>query len=163
MLQSKSVNNIDKGIEAIFSFFDEAEQKPYFSPFPVIAQFNEDSCVAACARMILAEFDIEQPESWVASALATQGGALLSKLPKVLNEDFALPRKYEWRNNLSFEDLVQGTERARAVVSVKRKGEDFGHALVIDRIINEEVRLRDPLPIGLGRSYAVTVDTFLEV
>lgn len=163
MLQSKPVKKVDRGIESNFPFFNETEQKPYSSPFIIIAQFNQDSCVAACARMILSEFGIEQPESWLSAALETQGGALLSKLSKVLNEDFALPRRYEWRNDLTFEDLKRAAEKARAVVSVKRKGDDFGHALVIDRIINNEVRLRDPLPIGQGKSYAVAFDKFLEV
>jgi hypothetical protein len=60
-----------QGIDELFSFFDETEQIPYQSPHKLIAQFNSDTCVAACARMILADFGIEAPESYLASALET--------------------------------------------------------------------------------------------
>lgn len=151
-----------KGIDSLFSFFDESEQIPYSSPHKIIAQFNDDACAAACARMILADFGIDAPESYLASALETRGGAFLSGVPQIL-KDFGLPKTYKWRNDLSFADLNDNLKRESAIVLVKPEGAIFGHALVIDAIFKNEIRLRDPLPKGKGKSYAVSPKFFLEV
>jgi ABC-type bacteriocin/lantibiotic exporter with double-glycine peptidase domain len=151
-----------KGTDSLFSFFDENEQIAYQSPHKLIAQFNADSCVAACARMILADFGIDTPESYLASALEISNGALLSKVPPAL-KDFGLPQNYEWRKDLSLEDLTAALKKGNAIVSVRRKGATFGHALVVDAIFNDEIRLRDPLPKGVGKSYAVAIGKFSEV
>ena len=82
-------------------------------------------------------------------------------MPNVLKE-FGLTRSFKWRKKLTFDELTEAVKRGRAVVSVKRKGDLFGHALVIDDIINNEVRARDPLPLGQGKSYAVKIERFLE-
>ena len=151
-----------KGIDSLFSFFAESEQKQYFSPHKIISQFNEDSCVAACARMILADFSINAPESYLASALETEGGAYLSKVPQVL-KDFGVKSNYEWRADLTITDLSEAIKTECAIVLLQRKNAKFAHALIIDDIINAEIRLRDPLPIGQGKSYAVSLETFTEV
>lgn len=152
----------DKGFEFLFSFFDETDQIQYQSPHELIPQFNDDSCVAACVRMILADYGIYVPESYLASALETSDGAFLSKTPEIL-EDVGSLSKFEWRNDLSLADLNAALKQASAVVSVKRKGEIFGHALVIDAIFGNEIRLRDPLPRYEGKSYAVLIEKFSEV
>jgi len=33
----------------------------------------------------------------------------------------------------------------------------------VDAIIGDKIQLRDPLPMGQGKSYAVTSETFMEV
>ena len=66
-----------KGIDSLFSFFDESEQMPYSSPHNLIGQINDDACAAACARMILADFGINAPESYLASALETKRGVFV--------------------------------------------------------------------------------------
>lgn len=151
-----------KGIDLLFPFFAESEQKFYQPPQKLISQMSADTCVAACMRMILGDFDIDFPESYVASALETSNGALLSKVPPIFKE-FGLRQIYNWRKDLKLTDLTIALKRASAIVSVKRKGAVFGHALVIDAIFNNEIRLRDPLPRGLGKSYAVALETFSEV
>jgi len=151
-----------KGIDSLFSFFDENEQMPYSPAHKVIAQFNEDTCVAACARMILADFGINAPESYLASALETESGAFLSKVPQVL-KDFGVKSNYEWRNKLTIADLSEAVKYGRAIVLLQRKNAKFAHALIVDDIINAGIRLRDPLPIGQGKSYAVSLETFTEV
>jgi ABC-type bacteriocin/lantibiotic exporter with double-glycine peptidase domain len=156
------IKNGERGVETLFSFFDESEQIAYQSPKHLISQHNYDTCVAACARMILADFGIDAPESYLASALETEGGAMMSKLPQVL-KDFNLPQSYEWRKDLSLADLNAALKNGSAIVSVRRKDANFGHALVVDAIFNNEIRLRDPLPKGAGKSYAVRVEKFSEV
>jgi hypothetical protein len=156
------MENTDKGFELLSTFFEDDDQISYQTPHELIPQFNYDSCVAACVRMILADFDIYVPESYLATALDTTGGAFLSKVPEVL-EDFGLPHNYEWQNDLSLSSLSDALKQGSAVISVKRRGEIFGHALVVDAIFENEVRLRDPLPRNEGKSYAVAIEKFSEV
>lgn len=156
------MKSTEKGIESLFSFFEESEQSIYQTPRELIPQFNDDSCVAACVRMLLADFGIDAAESYLASALEISNGSLLSKAPQIL-EDFGLPQKYQWRKNLTLADLSVALQTGSAIVSVKRRGAIFGHALVVDAIFNDEIRLRDPLPKNQGKSYAVAVEKFSEV
>ncbi len=151
-----------KGIDSLFSFFVESEQRPYLSAHKLIAQFNTDTCAAACARMILADFGVDAPESYLASALETESGAFLSKVPEVLKQ-FGGKSIYEWRNNLTIADLSEAVKTGRAIVLLQRVNAKFAHALIVDDIIDAEIRLRDPLPIGQGKSYAVSLKTFTEV
>ena len=150
-----------KGIDALFSFFAESEQISYQSPHKLIPQFSKYTCAAACARMLLADFGIDAPESYLASALDTSDGAFLSKVPEVLKE-FGGKTDYEWRNNLTITDLSKAIKSGSAIVLLQRKNTNYGHALIVDDIIDAEIRLRDPLPIGQGKSYAVSLETFAE-
>ena len=151
-----------KGIDSLFSFFDASEQKPYLSTRKVIAQLNADTCVAACARMILADCGIDAPESYLASALETRGGAYLSKAPQVLR-DFGVKGNYEWSNKLTIADLSKAVKNRRAIILLQRKNAEFGHSIIVDDIIDDKVRLCDPLPVGQGKSYAVSLDIFTQV
>jgi len=151
-----------KGIDSLFSFFDESEQTPYSSAHKTIAQFNADTCVAACARMILADFGIDAPESYLASALETRGGAYLSKVPQVL-KDFGVKGNYQWRNKLTIADLSEAVKNGRAIILLQRKNAEFGHSVIVDDIIDDKVRLCDPLPVGQGKSCAVSLETFTGV
>lgn len=152
----------EKGLESIFSFFESKDQKPYNSPFAVFGQNNKDSCVAASIKMILNDAGIKKPESYIISTLETGGGAYLSKSPQILAE-FGLTTKFIWKNDLTFEQLKESLGQYKSMVSVKVKGADFGHALIIDAIIDGEIRLRDSLPVGQGKSYAVSIEKFKEV
>ncbi len=111
--------------------------------------------------MLLADFGIDAPESYLASALKTSNGALLSNVPQIL-KDFGLKQDYEWQEDLHIVDLTDALKSGNAIVSVKRQGAFFGHALVIDAIFENEVRLRDPLPKGQGKTYAVAFERFAE-
>ncbi|MGI8638874.1 MAG: cysteine peptidase family C39 domain-containing protein [Pyrinomonadaceae bacterium] len=151
-----------KGIDSLFSFFAESEQIAYQSPHELIAQINDDACVAACARMLLADFGIDATESYLASALETEGGAYLSKIPQALKA-FGLNKNYEWRNDLTIAELSKSLKRECAAVSLQRKNAKFGHSVIVDDIITDEIRLRDPLPLGQGKSYAVSIEKFSDV
>ena len=148
-----------KGIDSLFSFFAESEQISYQSPYKLIAQLNRDSCVAACARMILSDFGIDAPESYLAAALETEGGAFVSKVPQTL-KTFGLVHDFEWKTNLTIAELSEFLKYNRAIVSLRRKNTKFGHSVIADAIIDDEVRLSDPLPKGQGKSYAVSLEGF---
>ena len=151
-----------KGIDSLFSFFAESEQIPYQSPHKLIAQLNDDTCVAACARMILADFGIDAPESYLASALETDDGAYISRVPQTLKA-FGLGVNFGWRINLTIAELSKFLKHGRAIVFLQRKNEEFGHSVIVDDIIGDEVRLCDPLPTGQGKSYAVSFESFSSV
>jgi hypothetical protein len=55
---------------------------------------------------------------------------------------------------VSASDLEQATANGPAIVSGQ------GHALVVDRVSDGMVYIRDPEPYGTGSSYAVPVDRF---
>lgn len=151
-----------KGVDLIYSFFAEAEQIPYQTPYKIIGQFSDETCVAACVQMILSDSGINVPQSYAASALDTKGGAYLSNVPQVLN-DFGLKSVYEWKQNLSFTDLSAALKNGRAIVSLQRENAKFGHSVIADAIIGDKIQLRDPLPIGQGKSYAVRQQNFTNV
>lgn len=65
--------------------------------------------------MILADFGIDAPESYLASALETESGAFLSDVPKVLIE-FSGKINYEWKNKLTIADLSKWVRNGRAIV-----------------------------------------------
>ncbi len=89
--------------------------------------------------MILADFGIDAPESYLASALETKSGAFLSNVPKVL-KDFGGKPAYKWRNNLTIADLSEAVKNGRAIVLLQRGNAKFAHALIVDDIINAEIR-----------------------
>ena len=151
----------DKGFELLFSFFAENEQIEYQTPHELISQSSIDTCVAACMRMILTDFEIRIPESYLASALETDDGAYPSRVPNVLN---ALGIDvYQFQRDLTIADLSAALEKGFAIVSVQRKNTKFGHSVIADAIIDDTIRLRDPSPLGQGKSYAVALETFTEV
>jgi hypothetical protein len=112
--------------------------------------------------MRLNDIGVKLPESYISSALETQGGAYLSKAPEILFE-FGFPIKLVWKNNLSFPEFKELSAQHQAIVAVKQRGASFGHAIIVDGIIDNEVMIRDSLPVGQGKSYAVSAEKFKEV
>lgn len=151
----------DKGFELLFSFFDESDQIAYQTPHELISQSNNDSCVAACVQMVLTDFGIYESQNYLASALETRRGAFLSKVPSVLRE-FEITG-FQWQKNLTLTALLNSLESNSAIVSLQRKNTKFGHSVIADDIIDDTMRLRDPLPRGQGKSYAVALETFMGV
>ncbi len=64
---------------------------------------------------------------------------------------------------MTIADLSATLENGFAVVSVKRKNTKFGHSIIADAIIENTIQLRDPLPVGQGKSYAVALEIFIKV
>ncbi|MEK7830668.1 MAG: hypothetical protein AAB401_06245 [Acidobacteriota bacterium] len=143
-------------------FFAKTETHAYQSPGSVIGQFYDDSCVAACCRMLLCDDAGDVAEAVLRSALQTEQGAYLSAVPAVLWR-FRLPG-YVYRSRLALVELQTATEQRPALVTVKHRFDDVDtHALLVDRITSQSVFLRDPLPEGIGSAYCVSLETFLNV
>ena len=64
---------------------------------------------------------------------------------------------------MTISDLSKAVENGRSIVSLQRKDAKFGHSVIADDIIDGKVRLRDPLPTGQGKSYAVSLENFSDV
>lgn len=143
-------------------FFAKTETQNYQTPGSVIGQFYDDSCVAACCRMLLFDTVGDIAEATLRAALQTEQGAYLSAAPAVLWR-FRLPG-YVYRPTLTLDELQTATLQRPALVTVKHQLEDIdSHSLVIDRINAQAVFIRDPLPEGAGSAYSVAVETFLNV
>lgn len=142
-------------------FFAAFDTYPYFPSGAVFGQYKQDSCVAACCRMLLADQGIDWPEADLRTALRVDGGAYLSRLPQVLNR-CGLPIAHQYRQDLTVDDLRQAVQNGSAVVFVFRLKEQAGHALLLDEINEDGVCIRDPLPEAEGRAYQVALADFLQ-
>ncbi len=127
----------------------------------VIGQVHDDSCVAACARMLAADVGLEIPESYLRDLLKIDEGGYLSDLPTAL-QTIGVPTLYEYRRDLTLPALQQALRIGAAVVYLE-KPLTSGHAVVVELITEEFVTVRDPLPIGEGRGYQVQEQDFLKV
>ncbi|WP_128332183.1 cysteine peptidase family C39 domain-containing protein [Apibacter sp. HY039] len=60
---------------------------------------------------------------------------------------------------VSYEQLKTGLENGNSAVVSVNDGQG-AHSVIIDRIENGQVTVRDPLPMGQGSSYSVSVNDF---
>ena len=142
-------------------FFAEAEIFAYRTPGLLFGQVAQDSCVAACCRMILGDHGISIAESYLRDALQLDEGSYVSLLPALLR-GFGLATDYVYRNDLTLAELTTATWQDAAVAFVKTPNSVGGHALVVDGIADGLVKIRDPLPQGHGKAYSVTTEVFLK-
>jgi hypothetical protein len=140
-------------------FFAEYDILPYHPRGVVFGQGRADSCVAACCRMLLADYGIEQPEPYLRVALEVNAGAWLSKVPAVLAA-FAHPIQYLYRTGMLFADLQAALQDGTAIVYVAHPDSKTGHALLLDSFADSYFAVRDPLPENLGKAYLVAQEDF---
>ena len=141
-------------------FFAALETFPYEPRGVVFGQYKQDSCVAACCRMLLADQGIELPESHLRTVLQVDEGAYISKLPEVL-DSCGLTISYQYRSDLTIEELIALLQGGPAVAYVARPRIRAGHALIVEQIVGARVCLRDPLPEIEGQAYQVALSDFL--
>ncbi len=140
-------------------FFAEYDILPYRPHGVVLGQGNADSCVAACCRMLLADYDIEAPEAYLRDALEVNGGAWLSKVPAALAA-FGISPSYQYRNDLLLDDLREAVQWGTAIAYLARPDSRAGHAILVEAIEEEFLAVRDPLPENLGKAYRVRLADF---
>lgn len=150
------------------SFFADKEIWPYSPKGILRAQANKTACVPAVCRMLIfdrfpeLEDDINFSESYLRHFLNTDAeGSLIADILTVLR--LAQIEDYEYRNDLSFDDLRAAVMRGSAVVSVYRKATEAGHVLIVEEIAAEHLAVRDPLPDNQGSAYWVRQTDFLAV
>lgn len=108
------------------------------------------------------EDDIGFSESYLRGFLNTDAtGSVIADLPSVLR--MATIDEYEYRNDLTFDELREAVTRGFAVASVYKKSNETGHVLIVEEITDETVAVRDSLPDNRGSSYRVRQEDFLTV
>lgn len=147
-------------------FFAAADTTPYQPSGVILGQETEDSCVAACCRMLLldhlpeARSDYRFSESFLRTALGTsRESAGISLIPTILRS-LGLTEEYVYRRDLTIEELREYVN-LHPVVTVIRAvvGETF-HALIIEALEDNFIAVRDPLPVGAGSAYLVSLSLF---
>lgn len=156
-----------KGGNPFKSFAENAGIKieEIISAGKIFGQSETYTCAATSLRMILDDIGIIRAEDELARVLRTDtGGASILDIPEALYQ-----KRLDDLVNLSVEKSIRFTELLeklkigdKAIVSVMTK-EFPGHAMIIDKIENGKVFLRDPLPINQGSSYSISINDFKEI
>ena len=148
------------------SFFADKETSPYTAKGVIRAQATENGCVPAVCRMLIfdrypeLENDINFSESYLREFLNTDGtGSVIADIPSVLR--LARIDDYEYRNDLTFDELREAVTRGYAVASVYKKSNETGHVLIVEVITDKGGAVRDSLPDNAGSSYRVRREDFL--
>jgi predicted double-glycine peptidase len=137
----------------------------FISKAKVIGQTTDNTCAATSLRMILDDIGIIRTEDELARVLKTDAnGASILDIPEALYQkrlDDAVTAIAEKDIKLSklIENLKEGD---KAIVSVFKK--EFGsHAVVLEKVENGKVFLRDPLPRNRGASYSMSIENFQRI
>ena len=148
-------------------FFAAFETQAYLPSGCLLGQETPDSCAAACGRMLLMDYladargNYEFAESFLRDALKT--GLRGTSLPRIAGAlvKFGMPLPYVYRKELSLAEFARAVRRAPVISFIKAENDDDYHAVLVDRITDEAVYLRDPLPQGCGSAYRIALSVFL--
>lgn len=150
--------------EGFFAIFDTASYQPRGI---LLGQGTGYSCVAACCRMLLldyvsgAEDDHLASESFLRQRLrTTHKGTSVAQVPDVLQER-GLPISYGYRRDLTTDDLRRLVEQFPAIALVRVAGTSLAHALIVERVSEASVSIRDPLPESRGSAYEAPLQMFV--
>lgn len=148
-------------------FFAAVDTHPYQPRGILLGQETENSCVAACCRMLLldqlasANQNYRYAESFLRSALATdEDGSSITIIPDVLRQ-FGLSQQYVYRRDFTLEKLRNQAAAHSVIAVIKAKSEDDLHAVIVDAVLADAAAIRDPLPEGRGSAYRISLGIFL--
>jgi len=148
--------------------FSDELASPYIPPadHPLLGQTFDFSCVAASCRMLLADFGVNIPEAFVRSAAGVDiDGAFLRNLPQALkNIGEAVDRpeltRFVYIREQSVDRLEAALGNGPVAANIRTSRTGGLHAIVIDKIENGRVFIRDPLPVGIGSGQSISLDDF---
>ena len=139
----------------------------------VYGQSFDYSCVATSLKMGLEDFNKILSEDYLIGLTQTttratrteKPGAIILDIPKHLNDNYLEAFNAKafggTGNRTTVDDLIEqlATSDKRAIVSVAT--DEFGaHAVLVEKIKNGAVFIRDPLPMNAGSSYSVSIEDF---
>jgi hypothetical protein len=137
----------------------------------VFGQSEVYTCAATSLKMALEDLGVVRSEEFLAKLLKTnQSGANILDIPNALKsanyldtiKTISRGTKADKTVKLSTLESALKSGDKRAIVSVWNK--DFGgHAIIVDKIENGYVYIRDPLPIYVGSSYVIKIHDFIKV
>ena len=155
-----------KGGDLTKSFFDNAgiKTQKYTSEFSIFGQTKDYTCVANSLRMVLDDKAIFRSEDFLSTALKTdKNGARILDIPDALYNNYLDDVAVQAEKKIPLESLITKMDEGdKAIVSVSTK-EMGKHALVIDKIEDGKVFVRDPLPKNGGSSYTIELEDFEEL
>lgn len=146
-------------------FFAREETHKFIPKNEIVGQANPFSCVAAVCRMILKKYGDDEPEAYLRNAFdIKEEGASIKVIAEFLKTRRILQRamiahRFRFRDDLSFEELEEYVQKDLTVVSIRTLKN--AHAVVIERIFDDEVFILDPLPEMQGSAYYVRKEIFL--
>jgi ABC-type bacteriocin/lantibiotic exporter with double-glycine peptidase domain len=159
-------NKGKSGRKAKGGFFAALETLPYKPNGNLCGQEMAESCVPACTRMLIldlvpqAEHQLAYSESFLRQVFKTgKRGSSLRKIPEVLLA--AGVQGYAYRKDLTFDELQQALPTSSVIVRLSGQKIEDGHVVIVDEINEDFVAVRDPLPIGQGTAYRVSLEAFL--
>ncbi|MDR4891628.1 MULTISPECIES: cysteine peptidase family C39 domain-containing protein [unclassified Chryseobacterium] len=165
--KNKVFPDIVKGGDATKTFAENAGIKIeiFVSETKVFGQSTDYTCAATSLRMTLHDKDILLLEDELARALKTDAnGASILDIPEALyfkrleDQVTAIAEK-----DIKFSKLLEKLEDGdKAIVSL-RTDEFKGHAVVLEKVEDGKVFLRDPLPMNQGASYSMKIEDFKEI
>ncbi|WP_289043811.1 cysteine peptidase family C39 domain-containing protein [uncultured Olleya sp.] len=158
---------LSRGGDITKSFAENAglKIKNYISNGKVFGQTTDHTCVASSLKMILDDKGIIKLEDELARVLKTDSkGASILDIPealyqKRLHESVDAIAEKSIKLSTLIEKLEDGS---KAVVSIATK-EFKGHAVLLEKIENGNVFLRDPLPLNQGSSYSISIEDFNKI
>ncbi|AJW64574.1 hypothetical protein VO54_03135 [Elizabethkingia miricola] len=114
--------------------------------------------------MALNDRAIIKSEEYLAKALNTdKNGASILDIPEALYNSYLDEVVALAEGDIKFIKLLEKLEDGdKAIVSL-RTDEFKGHAVVLEKVENGKVFLRDPLPINQGVSYSMKMEYFKKI
>jgi hypothetical protein len=156
--------NLQKGIGNLNkSFFENTgvNTELFISEAKIIGQTSDNTCVATSLRMVQEDKGILKTEEELARVLKTDSkGASILDIPEALYQKRLDEIVTVVEKKIDLSDLMKALKEGdKAIVSVgtKKLG---AHPMVLEKIENGKVFLRDPLPINKGACYIVSLEEF---
>lgn len=156
-VMENSKNLLGKKVTINFHRYGEVRQS-FMGIIANIGQLTNDSCVPTSLEMILKDLGKEQPNFYIKGALDFDGGAYVRDIPSAL-EKLGVENKAEYSKTRTITEIQKELDNGNSAIASVNDGQG-GHAVVIDRIENGNVVIRDPLPVGQGSSYSVPIEFF---
>ena len=127
----------------------------------MVAQEHSMSCAAACIRQLARDFGLELEERVIREFARTtkQTGTfpdgILDGLKQVF-KDKEIEAGIFYNPKISDVDMAKSISKEGSWISIVRPNAGNSHAIIIDKIQNGKVFIRDPWPIeGIGKGNGV--------
>ncbi|WP_185289992.1 cysteine peptidase family C39 domain-containing protein [Chryseobacterium lactis] len=155
------------GGDANKSFAENAgiKTEEWLAESKIFGQSTDHTCAATSLKMAMDDKGFILGEDYLAGLLDTnKDGASILDIPKLFDEklyyyDMTTIAEGEIKFSKLLEKLEDGD---KAIVSL-RIDEFKGHAVVLEKVENEKVFLRDPLPMNQGTSYSMKIEDFEKI
>ena len=154
-------NQRERGISTNKAIFEagDIQLNQYTSEHHIYGQSEDYTCVATSLRMILADKGIYREENELANTLGTTTyGASIMRIPNALS-DMGINTKAVAKVGINLNEISNSKNPTIVSVHIPGKG---AHAVIVDKIENGQVYIRDPLPKGVGTSYSISDKQFSE-